>query len=250
MLLAAQQLACAANFQITHGDTEARTELAGLLQGGQALARDHRQALVAVVEHVGIGPHRGATDTATQLIKLRQAELVGAVDDDGVGRGNIEAALDDRRADQHLELAVGKGQHDLLQLALRHLAVADAERCLGHQPLQPSSDLADTLHAVVHEEDLPATVDLAQNGLADQGLVVFGDGGGDRQALLGRRLDRAQIAYAGHAHVESARDRRSGQRQHVNHTAHLFDALFVRHTKPLLLVHDQQPQVLDHHVFG
>ena len=127
MLLAAQQLACATNFQVAHGDAETRAELAGLLQGGQALARDHRQALVAVIEHVGIGLHCGATNTAAQLIELRQAELVSAVDDDGVGGGNIEPALDDRRADQHLELAVGKGQHDLLQLSLRHLAVADAE---------------------------------------------------------------------------------------------------------------------------
>ena len=38
MLLASKQLACAANFEVAHGNTETRTELAGLLQGGQALA--------------------------------------------------------------------------------------------------------------------------------------------------------------------------------------------------------------------
>jgi hypothetical protein len=36
-----------------------------------------------------------APDPAAQLMQLRQAELVGAVDQDGVGGGYVDAGLDD-----------------------------------------------------------------------------------------------------------------------------------------------------------
>ena len=250
VLLAPQQLARAANLQVAHRDAEARAQFAGLLQRHQPVARHRRQRLVAVVEQIGVGTHRCAADPSAQLVKLRQAKLVGPVDDDGVGVGNVEAALDDRRADQHVELALGKGQHDLFQLALRHLAVADAKGRLRHDAFQPLGDLRNAAHTVVDEEDLPAAVDLAQNRLADQRLVVLGDGGLDRQALLGRRLDGAEIAHAGHAHVQRARNRRRRQRQHIDVTAQLLDALLVRHAEALLLVHHQQPQILERHILG
>jgi len=39
-----------------------------------------------------------AADAAAQLVQLREAELVGAVDDDGVGVRVVDAGLDDGRA--------------------------------------------------------------------------------------------------------------------------------------------------------
>ena len=37
----------------------------------------------------------GAPDAAAQLVEIGQAEAVGAVDDDGVGVGDVDAAFDD-----------------------------------------------------------------------------------------------------------------------------------------------------------
>ena len=86
------------------------------------------------------GRHRRArrrtAHAAAQLVELRQAELVGAVDDDGVDVGNVQPALDDRRADQYVELALGKGQHDCSELPLRHLAVTHGDARLGHELAQ------------------------------------------------------------------------------------------------------------------
>ena len=111
-------------------------------------------------------------------------------------------------------------------------------------------DLLDALHAVVDEEHLPVAIHLAQDRLAHQRLVELTDEGLDGQALLGRRLDGAQVAHAGQAHVQRARDGRRRQGQHVHLGAHLLDALLVRHAEPLLLVHDQQPQILEGHVLA
>ena len=52
---------------------------------------------------------------------------------------------------------------------LVHLAVADGDARLGHQLAAGGcATWLDGLHAVVHEEDLPAALQLAQDGLADQ----------------------------------------------------------------------------------
>ena len=59
-----------------------------------------------------------AADAAAQLVQLREAELVGAIDDDRVGGRDVDAALDDRRADQHVEPLVIEVEHHLLELAL------------------------------------------------------------------------------------------------------------------------------------
>ena len=69
-----------------------------------------------------------AADAAAQLVQVGQAVAVGLVDEDRVGVGNVQAAFDDRRGQQQVELVGDEVEHHLLQLVLGHLAVADA-RC-------------------------------------------------------------------------------------------------------------------------
>jgi hypothetical protein len=109
-----------------------------------------------------------AADAAAQLVQLREAEAVGAVDDDGVGGRHVDAALDDGRAQQHVEALVVEIDHQLLEVALAHLAVADADLRLGQQLAELAADLLDVLDLVVHEVDLAAAAQLAQHGLAQQ----------------------------------------------------------------------------------
>ena len=107
-------------------------------------------------------------------------------------------------------------EHHLLELALRHLAVGDGDPRLGHEASQLLGRRLDGLDPVVDVEDLAAAVQLAVDRLADQAVVVLGDARPDRQPVLGRRLDDAQVAHADQRHVQRARDRRGRQRQHVD----------------------------------
>jgi hypothetical protein len=66
-----------------------------------------------------------AADAAAQLVQLRQAELVGAVHDDGVGGWHVDAGFDDGRAQQQIEALVREVAHHMFQFAFRHLAVGD-----------------------------------------------------------------------------------------------------------------------------
>ena len=51
-----------------------------------------------------------------------------------------------------------------------------------------------------------------------------------------------------HRHLQRARDRRRGQRQHVDLRAQLLEPLLVADAEALLLVDDQQAEVLEPHV--
>ena len=95
------------------------------------LRASSRQPFAASVEQVGVRPPAAPPDAAAQLVELGEPERVGAVDDDRVGVRDVEPGLDDRRADEHVGLAVGEGDHHLLERALGHLAVADDEAAPG-----------------------------------------------------------------------------------------------------------------------
>ena len=109
-----------------------------------------------------------AADAAAQLVQLREAELVGAADDDGVGGRHVDAGLDDRRAQQHVVALRDEVAHHALELALGHLAVRDGDARLGQQLGQLVAPVLDRLDLVVQEVDLPAALQLAQHRLADR----------------------------------------------------------------------------------
>ena len=63
---------------------------------GHHVAREHE---------VGVGLVLRAAHAAAKLVEIGEAEAVGAVDDDRIGVGDIEAALDDRRGDEDVGFA-------------------------------------------------------------------------------------------------------------------------------------------------
>ena len=86
--------------------------------------------------------------------------MIGAIDDHGVGVGDVEARFDDRRAQQHVDAFFDKVAHHLLELLLLHLAVSDRDFRLGHQRPQMARHVLDILDPVVHEKHLAAAVEL------------------------------------------------------------------------------------------
>jgi hypothetical protein len=76
-------------------------------------------------------------------VQLRQAVLVGAVDDQGVRVGDVEPGLDDRRRNQHVELALPEVDHHLLELVLAELPVGDRDPRLGHELGELRGDAVD-----------------------------------------------------------------------------------------------------------
>src|SRR5262249_56082309 len=96
--------------------------------GGGGGGRRGRRGLGGELARLGIEQVRvrrdvAASDAATDLVQLREAELVGALDDQGVRLRDVETRLDDGRRDEHVRVAAEERQHLVLELALPHLAV-------------------------------------------------------------------------------------------------------------------------------
>ena len=122
---------------------------------------------------------------------------------------------------------------------------ATAMRAFGQQLLQPFAHALDGVDLVVQEVHLAAAAQLAQHRLADQALGPGGDEGLDRQALLRRGGDHRKVADSFQRHRERARDRRRGQRQHVDLGAQLLQRLLLAHAEAMLLVDDHQAEALE-----
>ncbi len=244
-LVLAQHLARAADFQVVHGEVEARTQLLHLLDGVQPLGGLLGQAIHVRHHQVGIGLVVAAAHAAAQLMQLRQAELVGAAHDDGVGRGHVDAGLDDGRAQQDVVALRHEVAHHLLQLALGHLAVGHGDARLGQYLLELMAAVLDGLHLVVQEVALAAALQLAQHRLADHARALVAHEGLDRQAPLRRGGDHRQVAQAFQRHAQRARDGGSGEREHVHFGAQLLHLLLVAHPEAVLLVDDEQAQVVE-----
>ncbi len=127
VLLAAQQVARAAQFQIERRDLEARAEIAEFLQRGQALARDLAQLRIRRDQQVSVSAPVRPSHPSAQLVQLAQPVALGVLDDDGVRQRNIQAVLDDRGADEHVVLVAHEAEQHLLQFRFAHLPVADAD---------------------------------------------------------------------------------------------------------------------------
>ena len=130
------------------------------------------------------------------------------------------------------------------------LAVRHGHADLGHQLAQLGRDLRQVLDARADIEALAAAILLAQQRLADGHAVERRDEGAHGQAIDRRRGDQAHVAHAGQRELQGARDRRRGQRQHMDVGAQLLQPLLVADAEMLLLVDDQQAEVLELDALG
>jgi len=141
---------------------------------------------VARQEKIGVGLVLRAAHPAPQLVEIGEAEPVGAVDDDRVRVGDVEAAFDDRGGKEHVGFAGHEAGHDVLEFVRVHLPVADLDARLRHEHPEPLRDVPDGMNPVVQEINLPVARHFPLDGLADHALVVGRDD----------RLDRMPVGRA------------------------------------------------------
>ena len=248
-LLRTQEAARSAYLKVAHGDLEARAELGKLAYGLKALFRDLGEHLVLTEGEVGRGAARAASDAAAYLVQLGKPHPVGVLDDEGVDVRDINAGFYDRRAYEHLYLALchvlhDRGEHILVHLSVRY---ADCDLALEHlaQSYRGALYVVDTVVQVIH---LPAALYLAAYRVAEYAPVVLHDEGLHRQPVLRRLVYRGHVAYARQRHVQRARYRRCRQRQNVNAAAHFLYVLLVPDAEALLLIDDQKPEIFEFNV--
>lgn len=199
---------------------------------------------------VGIGPHLPAADPPAQLVELRQAEHVGAVDDDRVDRWQIEPGLDDVGRQQHVVTALIEGANGAFEFTRRHAAVGGDDFDLGHQLGEDLRDVVQELNPRRDIEGLAAAIALAQDRLADNDGIEVGDERTDGQAIDRRGRDQAHLAHAGERQLQRPRDRCRGERQDVNVALQPLQTLLVSDAKVLLLIDDDEAEIAKGDVLG
>src|SRR5690348_13932407 len=131
-LLGAKDVAGAAKLQVAHRNLEASAQVAVFLDRFQSLGGNGSDRPIRRQEKIAIRAMLPATDAAAKLVKFAEAKSIGTVDNDRVGVGDIQTALDDRRANQHVRLVADEFQHYFFQLSLAHLAMPDQDPRIGN----------------------------------------------------------------------------------------------------------------------
>ena len=248
-LVFTQHLARAANFKIVHGQVKAATEFFHLLNGFQPLVRLLGQPVQIGDHQVGIGLVVTTAHTAAQLVQLRQAELVGATDEYGVGGGHVNAGLDDGGAQQNIETLCHKVAHHALQLTLWHLAVGNGYARLGQDFFELLAAVLNGFDLVVQEIDLSAALQFTQHGFANHTAVFAAHKSLDGQPPLRRGGDHGKIPQPFQRHAQCARNGGGGECQHIHIGTQLLHLLLVAHAKAVLFIDDKQAQVLELRLF-
>ncbi len=146
---------------------------------------------------------------------------------------------------QHVELAVEERAHDVLERGRRHLAVGDGDAHLRHGLVEEGLGLGEILDARADIKGLAAAVALAQQRFAHHHRIERRDEGAHGEAVDRGRGDDRHLAHAGERELQGARDRRRGERQHMDLGAQLLELLLVADAKVLLLVDDDEAEILE-----
>ena len=244
-LFSAQQVTRTTQLQIAQSNVITRAQSRVLSDGCQAIMRLLSHRMLRVVEEVGVSALTGAAHTSTKLVQLRQAIALRVVDDERIRVGNIQARLNNRCAQQHVNLAVPKIANHRIQLFLTHLAVANANARFGDELMQLGSHLVDITHAVVHVEHLASAQQLAANGSHHLRILIGSHIGEHWQAVLWRGGKSRHLANARQRHLQRARNRGCGHGKHVNVGLQSLERLLMFHAKALLLVDNHQAKLFE-----
>ena len=195
-------------------------------------AHDREPRLGGLAERHGIQQQAArlagtATDAAPELVKLRQAEALGVLDDHDRGRRHVDTDFDDGRGHQDRESTVGKGRHGRFALRTLEAAVQQADLAgkARTQELEALLDIGQVdflrfLDQRTHPVDPCARADHAADALDDLGEALEGDRARvDRQAAGGLLRELGNIEVAVRRQHEGAGYGRRGHDQEVHRLA-------------------------------
>ena len=249
-LLGTQQIACATDIQILHGQVKAAAQLRECFKSFQPAPRfwvEHAQGRCQqVAERLAVAaPHAPA-----HLVQVTQTKAMGIINDDGVGVGYINAVFNNSGREQHVVVVVNEAHDYFLEFLRLHLPVPDGYAAVGHVFLDYFGNMWQRTDATAHEVNLTVAAHLEVDGVGN----YFGIKGGNlrlhRIAVGWGRAYNAHVACSHQRELQRAGYRRSRHGKGVYIGFQFAQLFFGAHAEFLLLVDDEQPQVVPLHVFA
>lgn len=189
---------------------------------------------------------RRTTDTAANLVQLRQTHIVCVLDDKRVRVRNINAGFNNRGADQNINLAVCHLVHNLCDLFLPHFAVNDADSRI-RKPLLPHGSHIARWTPRGCADSIPGPPRPSSRRMASSSTPSFCSStnvctgwrfcGGSSMEDISRIPDSAMLSVRGIGVADS-----------VSTSTFLLISLSVSlcpTPNPLFLVHDEQTEILE-----
>ena len=192
----AEDIANAAYLHVAQSHLEPSAQGFILLDGGKSLLCILGDLTRCRYQEQGKAPDLRSADSAAELIEVCESELVCAVDNNGVCRGNIDPGADDCGCDQHIDGSVQEFAHDSLQLGPGHLAMGNPYPGLGNECLDMSCHGIDIGYLVVYKKYLPSPHQFPLDCLLYFLFVESGDHGLDGFSLCRRSFYNGQVPEA------------------------------------------------------
>ena len=192
-----------------------------------------------------------AADAAAQLMQLRQTVAVRVEHDHHARVGDVHADFDDRRRDQHVELAAHEPPHRPLLLARREASVQQADAQVGKdfvlQPLGFGDGAGELVFAFVDRRRDDVRLIAAGDVLAHE-LVDASEAAGSHGKRFDRRSPGWKLVEMREVEVgvdrlrERPRNRRRRHVQRVRRSAFGSQPRALLDAEPMLFVDDRQPE--------
>ena len=250
MLPFSQQISCSTNLQIPHGNFEAASQFRKFPNGLESFFRYFFQYFIPFIHKKGISHPAASSYPSPKLVKLGKSHLVGIINNHGIYVGNIHTGFNNGGGNQYINFSINKIIHDFFQLLLLHLSMCKGHICLRHQLLYGHGYICNGIYPVIDIVYLSPSGQLPNDGLPYHFLIVFTDIGLDGQTFTRRLFQNAHVPDSYQTHMEGSGNGCSRQRKHIHILFHLLDFFLMPYTKPLLLIHNQKPQILEFQIFG
>ena len=100
-------------------------------------------------------------------MEVGESEVMGTIDDDGVGIGDIDTVLNDGGGEQHVVIVVGEVEDDLFEFLGLHLSMTNGNTGIGDVLMDHIGYLLQLTDAVVNEIDLTIARHLKVDGIGN-----------------------------------------------------------------------------------
>ena len=131
-LFGTEDIACAADVEVAHGNIEPAANGTKLFDGLKAFLSIVGEGAVGGNKHVAECLLVAATNAAAHLVEVAQSEVLGIVDNHCVGIGYIKAVFNDGGSNKNVNFTGKELHHCFLNLFSVHLAVCDGHAGIGY----------------------------------------------------------------------------------------------------------------------
>ena len=100
-------------------------------------------------------------------MEVGESEVMGTVDDDGVGIRDVDTILNDGGREQHIVVVIGEVEHNLLEFLRFHLSMTDGHTGIRDILMYHLGNMSEIADAVVDEIHLSVARHLEVDGIRD-----------------------------------------------------------------------------------